>query len=156
IFQAGAPPEEPDTPPPHDLGTDSYATLSPRAAGIGGPMDEFQETYSFYEQDLAASEISIASYKTDRTVNSRKSRYNALPRRKHADSGHLGITEGIESLNVDDVSVQGSEVPAAGPQPGPSPEPDQSWMADRVQEADNLSRISIEDLTGADDQRRWE
>ncbi|KAI9434094.1 hypothetical protein H4582DRAFT_1982425 [Lactarius indigo] len=151
------PPEELDRTQPHDLGTDSYATLSPGATGIGGPMDEFHETYSFiYDPDLARTETSIASYKTDRTVNSRKSRYNALPRRKHVDSGHLGITEGIKSLNVDDVSAQGSEVPAARPQPGPSPEPDQSWMSDMAQEADNLSRISIEDLTGADDQRRWE
>ncbi|KAH9053284.1 hypothetical protein EDB87DRAFT_1652250 [Lactarius vividus] len=121
---AGAPPpvtpEEPGRPPPH-LGTDSHATLSPGAAGIGGPMDEVCDTYSFiYGQDFASSEASIASYKTERTVNSRKSRYNALPRRKHSDSGYLAVTEGIASLNVNDTSVQWIEVPTGDTRPGPS------------------------------------
>ncbi|KAH8989691.1 hypothetical protein EDB92DRAFT_1867046 [Lactarius akahatsu] len=136
---AGVPPatpQEPDTPPSHDPCADSHATLSSGAASIGGSTDEFRDTYSsIYNQYFASSEASIASYKTERTVNSRKSRYNALPRRKHADSGYLGVTEGIASLNVDDPSVQGGEVPAARPPPGPDPDPDQ-WM-DRPQEGES-------------------
>ncbi|KAH9033888.1 hypothetical protein EDB85DRAFT_1041667 [Lactarius pseudohatsudake] len=150
----GAPPatpEEPDAPPPHNPCIDPHAALSPGAAGIGGPMDEVHETSFTYDLGLASSETSIASYKTERTVNSRKSRQNALPRRKHADSGHLGVTGGIASLNVGDVSVQGSEVPTARPPPEPSsPDPDQ-WMTDRPQEADSTSHISSEGLAGADD-----
>ncbi|KAH9012047.1 hypothetical protein EDB85DRAFT_1038328 [Lactarius pseudohatsudake] len=154
---AGVPPTTPgelDRPQPHDLRTNSHAaatsstggqiqgthmaTLSSGAAGIGRPMDKVSE--AFHDQNSASSETSVASYKTERTVNSRKSRYNALPRRKHADSGHLGVTEGIASLNVDDASVQGGEVPTAGPPPGPPPD----QMTDRAQEADCASRISSE------------
>jgi hypothetical protein len=43
-------------------------------------MDEVLETYSFiYDPDLATSGTSIASYKTEKSVNSRKSRYNVRP-----------------------------------------------------------------------------
>ncbi|KAH9162945.1 hypothetical protein EDB89DRAFT_2023463 [Lactarius sanguifluus] len=88
-----------------------------------------------------------------RTVNSRTSRYSALPRRKYADSDHLGVTEGIASLNIDDASVQGGEVPTgtAGPPPGPSLD---QRMTDRAQEADCVSHISSQGLgseAGADD-----
>ncbi|KAH9168181.1 hypothetical protein EDB89DRAFT_1629378 [Lactarius sanguifluus] len=156
IFPAGVPPatpEELDTrPPPHDPSTDSHATLSLGAAGIGGPTDEVRDTYSsISDPDLASSEASIASYKTERTVNSRKSRHNALPRRKYVDSDHLGVTEGIASLNVDDASVQGGEIPTAGPPPGPSLD---QRMTDRAQEADCVSHISSQGLgseAGADD-----
>ncbi len=124
IFQAGTPPatlEEPDRPPPHDPCTDEHTaatssigepvqdtkmtTLSSGAASIRGSLDEDPDTYSFiYNPDLASSETSIASYKTARTVNSRKSHYSALPRRKHADSGHLRVPQGLVS-DVDDASV---------------------------------------------------
>ena len=106
IFQAGAPlgtPEEPDTSPLHDSLTYAHAavtssiedieiTLPSGAAGIEAPVDRdnTSESYSFfYDPGLAESWTSIASYKTERTVNSRKSRYNVLPRHKYADHGYL-------------------------------------------------------------------
>ncbi|KAH9054587.1 hypothetical protein EDB83DRAFT_1127026 [Lactarius deliciosus] len=167
---AGVPPTTPgelDRPQPHDLCTNSHAaatsstggqmqgtqmaTLSSGAAGIGGPMNTVSE--AFHDPNSASSETSAASYKTERTVNSRKSRCNVLPRPKRANSGHLGVTEGIASLNVDDASVPGFEVLNAGP---PPPSLDQR-MADTTQEADYVSRISGEGLgslgseAGADD-----
>ena len=58
--------------------------------------DDTQETGSFISNpSFASSEASIDSYKTERTINSRKSRYNALPRHKHA-----GIVP-PNGLNVD-------------------------------------------------------
>jgi hypothetical protein len=125
IFQAGASPstpEEPDTPPPHDPFTDSHAAatssiddseslrdietaLPSGAAGIGVPVDDASESYSFYfDPDLAASGSSIASYKTERTVNSRKSRLNVRPRHKYADHGYLRPQD-PGSSGVDDASV---------------------------------------------------
>ncbi len=60
------------------------------------------ETDSFiYNPSFVSSETSIASYKTERTINSRKSRYNALPRRKYADVGRLRVPKGLVSLDVD-------------------------------------------------------
>lgn len=121
IFQAGASatPEESDTRPLHSSFTDSRATatssipswtpdieitLSSGAAGSGVPIDEVLETYSFiYDEDLAASETSIASYKTEKTVNSRKSRYNVRPRHKYADHGY-SRPQGPGLLGVDDSS----------------------------------------------------
>lgn len=50
------------------------------------PTDEISETDSFISSSTS-SETSISSYKTERSVNSRKSRYNALPRRKYAGIG---------------------------------------------------------------------
>ncbi|KAH9054584.1 hypothetical protein EDB83DRAFT_2316334 [Lactarius deliciosus] len=150
MFQAVVPlpvtAEEPDWPQPHEPGTNLHVTLSSGAAGhgIGGSTDEFRSTYSIYnDPDLASSEVSIASYKTERTVNSRKSRYNALARRKHADSGDLGVTEGIASLNVDDASVQGGEIPTAGPPPGPSLD---QRMTGRAQEGKSQSSFNAEAL----------
>ncbi|SRR6266702_382971 len=55
-----------------------------------------------YNPSFSSSETSIASYKTERTINSRKSRYNALPRRKYADIGH---PQGLRSLDYLDVDV---------------------------------------------------
>ncbi len=54
-----------------------------------------------YNPSFASSETSIASYKTERTINSRKSRYNALPRPKYADVGRLRLPQGLVSLDVD-------------------------------------------------------
>lgn len=63
------------------------------------PTDEIPETDSFiYNSSFASSGTSISSYKTERTINSRKSRYNALPRRKYAD---IGLPNGLVSLGVD-------------------------------------------------------
>ena len=51
-------------------------------------MDDMAEIDSFiYSPCFASSEASIASYKTEKTINSRKSRYNALPRHKYAGIG---------------------------------------------------------------------
>ena len=57
------------------------------------------ETDSFiYNPNFASSDTSIASYKTERTINSRKSRYNALPRHKYAG---VGLPNGLMSLGFD-------------------------------------------------------
>lgn len=62
----------------------------------------FIETGSFtYNPSFASSETSIASYKTERTINSRKSRYNAPPRHKYADFGRLRPPQGLVPLGVD-------------------------------------------------------
>ena len=61
--------------------------------------DEIQDTDSFiYNPSFMSSGTSIASYKTERTVNSRKSRYNALPRHKYAG---IGLSNGLASSGVD-------------------------------------------------------
>ena len=61
------------------------------------------ETDSFiYNPSFASSETSIASYKTERTINSRKSRYNALPRHKYAG---IGLPNGLMSLGDDVAKV---------------------------------------------------
>ncbi|KAF8261677.1 hypothetical protein EI94DRAFT_1745470 [Lactarius quietus] len=63
--------------------------------------DDIPETDSFvYNPSFASSDTSIASYKTEKTVNSRKSRYNALPRHKYADVGRLRLPQGPVSLDV--------------------------------------------------------
>ena len=50
---------------------------------------------------------SIASYKTEKSINSRKSRYNALPRRKYAGIGQLKLPQGMVSRSeeVDEASA---------------------------------------------------
>ena len=55
--------------------------------------------------DSFISDTSIASYKTEKSINSRKSRYNALPRRKYADIGQPSLPPGLVSEDVDEVSV---------------------------------------------------
>jgi hypothetical protein len=80
-------------------------TLPSGGAGIEGPADDASSTFSFiYDPSLASSGTSIDSYKTERTVNSRKSRYNALPRHKYADHGHL-MPQGLAPLHIDDPKV---------------------------------------------------
>ena len=67
------------------------------------PTDEVPETDSFiYNPSLASSGTSISSYKTERSINSRKSRYNALPRRKYAD---ISLPNGLASSGVDNSKV---------------------------------------------------
>ena len=64
--------------------------------------DNIPEIDSFiYNQSFASSDTSIASYKTERTVNSRKSRYNALPRHKYAGIGSMRRPQGLVSFDVD-------------------------------------------------------
>jgi len=125
------PPEEPDRPPPHDPFTDLHSaasgsqsrwmqdiemmTLPSGVAGIEEPMDDSDvpDSYSFYhDPDFASSGTSIASHKTERTINSRKSRYNARPRHKYADCGpsHLGLPQGLMSLDIDDASTPEAEL----------------------------------------------
>ena len=87
-------------------------TLPSGAAGTGDPMDDVPETYSFIypDRDFASSETSITSYKTERTVNSRKSRYNSRPRHKYADCGpsYLRVPQNLMSSDVDDSEVRKS------------------------------------------------
>jgi hypothetical protein len=56
------------------------------------------ETDPYIYNPSSASSESITSYKTERTINSRKSRYNALPRHKYAG---VGLPNGLVSLGVD-------------------------------------------------------
>jgi hypothetical protein len=52
----------------------------------------------------ASSQTSIASYKTEKSINSRKSRYNALPRHKYAGLGHTRPPLGPVLSDVEDAS----------------------------------------------------
>jgi hypothetical protein len=66
------------------------------------------DTDSFiYNPSLSSNDTttSIASYKTEKSINSRKSRYNALPRRKYAGIGRLRLTPGLVSEAVDEASA---------------------------------------------------
>lgn len=53
---------------------------------------------------------SIASYKTEKSINSRKSRYNALPRRKYTGIGQRKLSQGLVSEEVDEASASVSKV----------------------------------------------
>jgi hypothetical protein len=71
-------------------------------------MDELFDTNSFDTNSLsnesfASSQTSIASYKTEKSINSRKSRYNALPRHKYAGVEHLRPLDPVLS-DVEDTS----------------------------------------------------
>ncbi|KAH9058928.1 hypothetical protein EDB83DRAFT_2675655 [Lactarius deliciosus] len=62
----------------------------------------FSETDSFmYNPSLASSQTSIASYKTEKSVISRKSRYNTFPRHKYAGIGQSSLPSGPASSDVD-------------------------------------------------------
>lgn len=54
---------------------------------------------------ILSDTTSIASYKTERSINSRKSRYNTLPRRKYAGIGQSRLPTGLESEDVDEASA---------------------------------------------------
>ena len=68
------------------------------AAPTSSTTDEIPEADSLIYSPSFVSSESITSYKTEKTVNSRKSRYNALPRRKYAG---IGLPNGQVSLGVD-------------------------------------------------------
>jgi len=71
--------------------------------------DDIPETDSFiYTPSFASSETSITSYKTERTINSRKSRYNALPRHKLAG---IGLPNALVPLGVDVAKVVSEQNP---------------------------------------------
>ena len=107
IFPAGASPSTPEELyglPPRNSFTNSHAaattsidesvedietTLPTGANGLGVPEGRDDVSEYFPCTDPAASRESIASYKTERTVSSRKSRYSARPRHKYADHGYL-------------------------------------------------------------------
>ena len=68
--------------------------------------DEVLDINSFVSRPSFASiGTSIASYKTEKSINSRKSRYNALPRHKYADTPHLRPPRGPVSSDVDGAPV---------------------------------------------------
>ncbi|KAH9071106.1 hypothetical protein EDB83DRAFT_315049 [Lactarius deliciosus] len=98
---------------PEVLGIIPQARQTVRTLGAASSPDRAVETiptaarndiqdlagYSIYNPSIASSEeASIASYKTERTINSRKSRYNAPPRRKYA---HIERPQGLLSLDVE-------------------------------------------------------
>ena len=82
---------------------DAYTLLEETAEASNSDVVSLPDTYSFiYNPSFVSSETSsISSYKTERTINSRKSRYNILPRRKYADIGHLRHPQGLVSSDVD-------------------------------------------------------
>src|SRR6266702_977726 len=85
---------------------DSESSGRPIGIAGGSKTDEVSETDSFiYNPSFTTSEITIASYNTDKTINSRKSRYNALPRHKYAGIGHPRLPQSLASLDVDEASV---------------------------------------------------
>ena len=88
--------------------------------------DEIPETNSHISSpSLGSSGTSIASYKTEKSINSRKSRYNARPRHKYADCGpsHLGVPVGLMSLDIDDALTPEVCESTLGAQPiSPNPE----------------------------------
>lgn len=82
-------------------------TISLSSSTSPAARDGFSETSSFviYNPSLASSQTSIASYKTEKSIVSRKSRYNALPRRKYAGLEHLRSPLGPVSSDVEDASL---------------------------------------------------
>ena len=87
--------------------TPVFPELEKTAEASNNDVDPLPETDSFiYNPSFASSEASsITSYKTERTINSRKSRYNALPRHKYADIGPLRHLQDLMSLEVDGASA---------------------------------------------------
>jgi hypothetical protein len=77
-----------------------HPTLSLDDIGISpSSTDEIPETDSFiYNSSFWSSETSIDSYKTEKTINSRKSRYNTFFRRKYDG---IALSHGLGSLDVD-------------------------------------------------------
>jgi hypothetical protein len=75
----------------------TMTTLSLGETGMGGPIDEVPETFSY--ESSATSGPSITS-----TVNSRNRRYNVPPRHNYADHGYLW-PQGPGLLGVDNISV---------------------------------------------------
>lgn len=70
--------------------------------------DELETNSLIYSpgSSFASSDTtSIASYKTEKSINSRKSRYNALPRRKYADIGQPKLPPGPVSKDIDEASA---------------------------------------------------
>ena len=70
--------------------------------------DEFFDAVSFDTNSLISNtsfaSSSIASYKTEKSINSRKSRYNTLPRHKYADFEHRRPPLGPLLSDVEDAS----------------------------------------------------
>ena len=63
--------------------------------------DEFFDAVSsIFKPSFASNETSISSYKTERTINSRKSRYNVLPQHKYAGIEYLWPPRGPVSLDA--------------------------------------------------------
>ncbi|KAH9026880.1 hypothetical protein EDB84DRAFT_1579715 [Lactarius hengduanensis] len=76
-----------------------------RVLELGGCAGRGSRDSFVFNRSFTPSVTSIASYKTERTVNSRKSRYNILPRREYAqyaDIGPSSLPQGPVSLDVDD------------------------------------------------------
>ena len=90
----------------HKPGIRCDALLEETADALNEDVVTSLEIDSFiYNPSFASTETSIVSYKTERTVNSRKSRYNVRPRRKFADTVRSRLPQGLASVDVDDGSV---------------------------------------------------
>ena len=75
--------------------------------------DELEADSLIYSPSFMSSDTtSIASYKTERSINSRKSHYNALPRRKYAgiEQPTLPTGLGLVSAAVDEAEASGPRV----------------------------------------------
>ncbi|KAF8269280.1 hypothetical protein EI94DRAFT_1725716 [Lactarius quietus] len=70
--------------------------------------DGFSGTRSFIS--FASDQSSIASYKTEKSVNSRKSHYNTRPRHKYAGLEHLRPPKGPVSSEFDDAARASASV----------------------------------------------
>ena len=73
--------------------------------------DEAETNSLIYSpSSVLSGTTSIASYKTERSINSRKSRYNARPRRKYAGIEQPRLPTGLVSEDVDEASASGPRV----------------------------------------------
>ena len=70
-----------------------------------GELETDSLIYSPGPSFISSDTTSIASYKTEKSINSRKSRYNALPRRKYADIGQPRLPPGLVSEDVGSASA---------------------------------------------------
>ena len=80
-------------------------TISLSSSTSPAARDGSSETSSFviYNPSIASSQTSIASYKTEKSIVSRKSRYNALPRHKYAGLERSRSPLGPMSSDVEDL-----------------------------------------------------
>ena len=73
--------------------------------------DELETDSILYSPSFILSDTtSIASYKTERSINSRKSRYNTLPRRKYAGIVQPRLPTGLVSEDVGEVEASEPKV----------------------------------------------
>ncbi|KAF8264045.1 hypothetical protein EI94DRAFT_1832004 [Lactarius quietus] len=141
----GTPPSTPEE-PDRSLPYDRRSTVSHPAAtsSIAEWVQNIETTPSSRSRCLATSGTTIASYQTEKTVNSRKSRYNTRPRHKYADHGYLR-PQGFASLDVDEASIAETELSDEHEEPPSSPlTPTVSPQSELAQEGES-SNVDVLD-----------